>query len=160
MRGWRNTLEIVLFEISSSMKLYPSVFQEYTNTLRPVTSFLSQNISMRFPTVCRQPLARASTEIVSTTEGCGSLVESTEIVARVHRDCPRGEVERGAGLWSPIGHSPFGSRSPKGHQSVTKNSLVILVPMFILTLRFDPRSLKGSSSGGSQCVRWNIELLT
>ena len=33
--GWRNTVEIVLFEISTSMKPYPSVSRAYTSTLRP-----------------------------------------------------------------------------------------------------------------------------
>ena len=36
MRGWRNTVEIVLFEITTLMKLYPSVVHAYTSTLRPV----------------------------------------------------------------------------------------------------------------------------
>ena len=36
MGGWRNTVEIVLFEISNSMKPYPSVFHADTNNMRPV----------------------------------------------------------------------------------------------------------------------------
>ena len=36
MSGWRNTVEVVLFEISNSMKPYPPVFHSYTNKLRPV----------------------------------------------------------------------------------------------------------------------------
>ena len=36
MRGWRNTVEAVLFEISNSMKPYPSVCHAYINYLRPV----------------------------------------------------------------------------------------------------------------------------
>ena len=35
VRGRRNAVELVLFEISSSMKLYPSVFHAYTSNLRP-----------------------------------------------------------------------------------------------------------------------------
>ena len=37
LRGWRNTFEIVLFEIFNSMKPYPSVFHTYTST-----AFLTQ----------------------------------------------------------------------------------------------------------------------
>ena len=43
LRGWRNTVEIVPFEISNSMKSFLSVVHAYTSTLRP-------------PTVFRQPL--------------------------------------------------------------------------------------------------------
>ena len=39
MRGWQNTVEIVLFEISNSMKPYPSAFHAYTNKSRPVIRF-------------------------------------------------------------------------------------------------------------------------
>ena len=39
LRGWRNTVELVLFEISNSMKPYPSVFRTYTNKLRPIIGF-------------------------------------------------------------------------------------------------------------------------
>ena len=53
VRGWQNTVEIVLFEISNSMKPYPSVFHTYINHVRPMVGFLSQTISMRFPTVFR-----------------------------------------------------------------------------------------------------------
>ena len=56
MRGWRNTVELVLFEISNSMKPYPSVFHAYTSNMGPVIVFLSQEISMRFPTAFRKPL--------------------------------------------------------------------------------------------------------
>ena len=35
-RGWRNAVEMVLFEISNSMKPYPSIFHAYTSNLRPV----------------------------------------------------------------------------------------------------------------------------
>ena len=34
LRCWRNTVEPVLFDISSSMKPYPSAFQVYTSNLR------------------------------------------------------------------------------------------------------------------------------
>ena len=53
MRGWRNTVELVLFEIPNSMKPHPSVFHAYTGNLRLVIGFLSQTISMRLPTVFR-----------------------------------------------------------------------------------------------------------
>ena len=60
VRGWRNTVEIVLFEISNSMKPYPSVFHSYTNNTRPVIGFFEPTKnSMRFPTVSRQPLTAA-----------------------------------------------------------------------------------------------------
>ena len=36
LRGWRNTVEVVLFEISNSMTPYPSVIHACTNTLSPV----------------------------------------------------------------------------------------------------------------------------
>ena len=53
LRGWRNTVELVLFEILNSMKLYPSVFHAYTYNMRPVTGFLSQQqldeVSNRIP---------------------------------------------------------------------------------------------------------------
>ena len=55
MRGWWNTVELVLFEISNSIKPYPSVFHAYTSKLRPVIGFSSKLIPMRFPTVFRQP---------------------------------------------------------------------------------------------------------
>ena len=57
MRGWRNTVETVLFEVSNSMKPYPSVFHACTSQLRPVTvSCSSQTISMMLPIVFSQPL--------------------------------------------------------------------------------------------------------
>ena len=58
MRGWRNTVELVLLEILNSIKLYPSVFQAYTHNMRPVIGFLSQDISMRFPSVFHQTLTQ------------------------------------------------------------------------------------------------------
>ena len=39
MRGWRNTVEMVLFEISNSMKPYPSIFHAYVSQLRPAIVF-------------------------------------------------------------------------------------------------------------------------
>ena len=36
MRDWRKTVEVVLFEVSNSMKPYPSVFQAHKSKLRPV----------------------------------------------------------------------------------------------------------------------------
>ena len=38
LRGWRNAVELVLFEISTSMRPYPSVVHAATNKLRPVIS--------------------------------------------------------------------------------------------------------------------------
>ena len=58
LRGWRNAAEIVLFEISNSMKPYPYVC--FTHI--PVTwkkSFFGHANSKRFPTVFRQPLVYA-----------------------------------------------------------------------------------------------------
>ena len=43
MRGWRNTVEIVQFEISNSMKPYPSVLHAYTSQLRPAIGFVEPN---------------------------------------------------------------------------------------------------------------------
>ena len=57
LRGWRNTVEIELLEISILMKACPSVFHAYISKLMPAIGFLlSRKISMRFPTVFRQPL--------------------------------------------------------------------------------------------------------
>ena len=55
LRGWRNAVdvEIVLFEISNSMKPYPSVFPACASKLRPVTGFfepkLLDEVSNRIP---------------------------------------------------------------------------------------------------------------
>ena len=63
LRGWRNTVELVLFEISISMKPFPSVCHAYTSKLRPMIGLcLSQNISVRFPTVF-QPLIDGTAEV-------------------------------------------------------------------------------------------------
>ena len=44
LRGWRHTVEIVVFEILNSMKLYPSVVHAYTNKMRPaIRLFLEPN---------------------------------------------------------------------------------------------------------------------
>ena len=40
MRGWRNTVEIVLFEISNSMKTYTPVVRAHTGKLRPAIGFV------------------------------------------------------------------------------------------------------------------------
>ena len=37
--GWRNTVEIVLFDISNSLKPYPPGFLAYTSKMRPVIGF-------------------------------------------------------------------------------------------------------------------------
>ena len=39
MRGWRNTVELVLLQISNSMKPYPSAFHAHASTLRPAIGF-------------------------------------------------------------------------------------------------------------------------
>ena len=51
MRGWGNTVEVVLLEISNSMKQYPSLVHASISKSRPVISLVEQNISMRLPTV-------------------------------------------------------------------------------------------------------------
>ena len=43
MRGWRNTVEIVLLGISTSTKPYPSVFHVDTSKLRSVIRFFEPN---------------------------------------------------------------------------------------------------------------------
>ena len=43
MSGWRNTVGIVLFETSNSMKPYPSVFHAHTSKLRPVMGLFVPN---------------------------------------------------------------------------------------------------------------------
>ena len=57
MRGWRNTGEIVLLEISNSMKPYLSVLHAYTSKLRPVTGFFEpkqiDEVSNRIPPTSR-----------------------------------------------------------------------------------------------------------
>ena len=66
--------EVVLFEISNSMKPYPSAFHACTSKLRPViVCFSSRRISMRFPTVFRQLLKeeRLSAELENATEHPG-----------------------------------------------------------------------------------------
>ena len=42
LRGWRNTVEIVLFEISNSMNCTPLCFTHMTSTLRPMIFRLTQ----------------------------------------------------------------------------------------------------------------------
>eukprot|EP00972_Heterocapsa_arctica_P030275 4458636-Heterocapsa_arctica.AAC.1 len=51
----------------------------------------------------------------------------------------KGKVKRGMGFWSPIGDSPLGNWLPKGHQSVTKSSLVMLIPLLALPFSFAQR---------------------
>ena len=36
LRGWRNTVDLVLFEISISMKPHPSIVHAYTINMKPV----------------------------------------------------------------------------------------------------------------------------
>ena len=40
LRGWWNTVKIILVEISSSMKPYPSVFCAYASKVRTVIGFV------------------------------------------------------------------------------------------------------------------------
>ena len=53
MRGLRKTVELLLFEISNSMKTYPSVFHAYTSQLRPAIAFFMpkhiKKVSNRIP---------------------------------------------------------------------------------------------------------------
>ena len=56
LRGWRNIVEIVLFEISSLMNLYPLLCTRIPVNWGPLKLFLSRTNSMRFPAVFRQPL--------------------------------------------------------------------------------------------------------
>ena len=61
LRCWRNTVEILLFEISNLMKPYPSVFHAYTSKFRPVTRFVEpkqlDEASNRFQPVSHLPLS-------------------------------------------------------------------------------------------------------
>ena len=60
LRGWRNTVGLVLFDVSNSMKSHPSDVHAYTSELRPAIGFcLSPKYSMRLPTSFRQPLVYA-----------------------------------------------------------------------------------------------------
>ena len=67
------------------MKPYPSVFHTYTRELRPMMCFLSQRISMRFPTAFRQPLTdrwrtrRIESEKGSRTGGFARWSESEDL---------------------------------------------------------------------------------
>ena len=58
LRGWRNTVEVVLFEISNSMKPYPSVVHAYTGKLEPVIGFC----------LSRRKLEEVSTRIPPTSQ--------------------------------------------------------------------------------------------
>ena len=53
MSGWWNTAEIVLFEISNSLKPYPSFVRAYIGKSRPVIGFSEQKklieVSNRIP---------------------------------------------------------------------------------------------------------------
>ena len=53
MRGWRNSVEIVRFEISNSTKAYPSIFRAYISQLRPVIS--SYHHSSQEMYACKNP---------------------------------------------------------------------------------------------------------
>ena len=59
MRGWRNTVEIILFEISNSMESYPSVVHAFTSKLRVVICMFEQKhideVSDRIPTTSSCP---------------------------------------------------------------------------------------------------------
>ena len=64
LRGWRNTAEAVLFEISNSMKPYPSVSHAYINQLRPVICLFKpkhfDELSNRIPPTSQLPRALRS----------------------------------------------------------------------------------------------------
>ena len=84
MRGWRNTVGIVLFEISNSMKPYPPVLYADTGQLKPIIVFLSHNNSVRFPTVFCQPLSIAEADLTSNTSPavfCWALSCASPLVA-------------------------------------------------------------------------------
>ena len=62
LRGWRNTVDIVLFEISNSMKLYPCVLCIYTGNLKPVWLFEPQQfdeVSNRIPPTSQKQRMRS-----------------------------------------------------------------------------------------------------
>ena len=72
LSGWRNAAEIVLFEISNSLKPYPSFFRAYIGKSRPVIGFSEQKklieVSNRIPPTSQlgprglpQPTFRAKT---------------------------------------------------------------------------------------------------
>ena len=60
MRGWRNTVETVLFEISNSMKPYVSVFLSYTNIMRLMMFLFLPNKLDELSNRIRQPLNESS----------------------------------------------------------------------------------------------------
>ena len=71
MRGRRKTVEMVLFEISNSMKPYPPpCCFPYTGKLKPVLGFLSHRNATRSPTIFRQPLETVRTPGPSVRAGC------------------------------------------------------------------------------------------
>ena len=55
-RGWRISVEVVLFKISHSMKPYPSAFPECTGKLRPAICLFEPTDLDEVSTVLRQPL--------------------------------------------------------------------------------------------------------
>ena len=53
------------------------------------------------------------------------------------RSTQEGKVARGIGFRSPIGDSPFGNSLPKGHRSVTEDTLVMLTSLLTSPSCFD-----------------------
>ena len=97
LRGWQNAVEIVLFEISSSMKPYPSVFHACTGNLRLAKGFAwasesrrgfqpySANLSLAAR--CRgRPRSGFSRDCRTPTEYCLTPTEYSEAVG-FHADC-------------------------------------------------------------------------
>ena len=68
LRGWRNTVELVLFEISNSMKPYSSGFHAYTGKSRPAIGLFEatnlDEVSNRIPPIIFTP--NLPTNIVPT----------------------------------------------------------------------------------------------
>ena len=68
LRGWRNTVEIVLSASSYLMKPYPAVFQAYISTLRPVMGILGpihvDEASNRIPPTSHERVHRLISELL------------------------------------------------------------------------------------------------
>ena len=84
MRGWRNTAEKELFEISNSMKPYPSVVHAYTSELRPVICLFKPH---EFDEVCNRipPTSQGrATRGTCTWLKCGSELDDDGGARRVN----------------------------------------------------------------------------
>ena len=70
MRCWRNNVKMVLFEISNSMKPYPSVIRAYTNKSRPTIGFSEPNkldeVSNRMPPTSHSLAASPARRLVGS----------------------------------------------------------------------------------------------